>query len=115
MKKNHRIFLEHILQSINLIEQYTKGKTKDDFLRFVALQDMVLRRLEIIGEAVKNIPEEIRQKYSDIPWRKIAGMRDKLIHGYFMVDIEFAWGVAKKDLPALKEQISQILEQMTDG
>ena len=115
MKKNHRIFLEHILQSINLIEEYTSGKTKDDFLKSVALQDMVLRRLEIIGEAVKNIPEEIRQKYSDIPWRKIAGMRDKLIHGYFMVDIEFTWGVVKKDLPGLKEQISKILEEITDA
>ncbi len=115
MKRNHRIFLEYILQSIDLIEQYTRGKTKDDFLRSVALQDMVLRRLEIIGEAVKNIPEEIRQKYSDIPWRRIAGMRDKLIHGYFMVDIEFTWGVVKKDLPALEAQISKILDQTTDA
>ena len=115
MKKNHSIFLEHILQSISLIEEYTKGKTKDDFLKSVALQDMVLRRLEIIGEAVKNISEEIRHKYSNIPCRKIAGMRDKLIHGYFTVDIEFTWGVVRKDLPALKEQISKILEQIIDA
>jgi len=115
MRKNHSIFLEHILQSIDLVEEYTSGKTKDDFLKSVPLQDMVLRRLEIIGEAVKNIPEEIRQKYSDIPWRKIAGMRDKLIHRYFMVDIEFTWGVVKKDLPPLKEQISKILEQIKEA
>jgi uncharacterized protein with HEPN domain len=111
MKKNHKVFLQHILESINLIEDYTKAKTKEDFLKSVPLQDMVIRRLEIIGEAVKNIPQKVRENYSDIPWRRIAGMRDKLIHGYFGVDIEFTWGVVKKDLPVLKQKILLIMEK----
>ncbi len=111
MKKNHKIFFEHILESIKLIEEYTKEKTKTDFLKSVSLQDMVMRRLEIIGEAVKNLTQEIKEKYNNIPWRKIAGMRDKLIHEYFGVDIEFTWGVIKKDLPLLKKNLLAIIEE----
>ena len=108
--KNYKIFLEHILESIKLIEKYTEEKTKDDFLKSVPLQDMVIRRLEIIGEAVKNLPQEFKEKYSGIPWRRIAGMRDKLIHKYFGVDIEFTWGVVKKELPLLKQNLLAIME-----
>lgn len=70
----------------------------------VKLQDMIIRRLEIIGEAVKNIPTELKEKYSSVEWRKIAGMRDYLIHGYFAIDIELTWKVIVKDIPFSKKK-----------
>jgi len=88
MKKDPKIFLDHILECIKLIEDYIKGKTKEEFLKSTELQDMTIRRIEIIGEAIRNLPEDIKKTYADIPWKKIIGMRDKLSHGYFGVDIE---------------------------
>jgi len=80
-----------VLECIELIEKYTGGKSKEEFLKSIQLQDAVIRRIEIIGEAVKNIPEGIKKSYQDIPWKKIAGMRDILIHEYFGVDLELTW------------------------
>jgi len=75
MKKNAKIFLTHILNSIDLVEEYLKGKSKHDFLNSLQLQDSVIRRIEIIGEAIKNIPNDIKQNYIQIPWKEITGMR----------------------------------------
>ena len=108
MKKDVKIFLEHIIESINLIEEYIKGKNKSDFLASTQLQDAVIRRIEVIGEAIKNIPEETKDIHSDIPWKKIIGMRDILIHQYFGVDLNLTWEVVEKDIPMLKEQIVSI-------
>lgn len=108
MDKDPRIFLSHILESITLIENYTKGKNEANFVSSVPLQDKVIRRLEIVGEAVRHIPETLRQKYPQIPWRQIAGTRDKFIHEYFGVDIALTWGIIKRDLPKLKKQIIRI-------
>lgn len=80
MKRGPRIFLSHILQSIGWIESYTKDVTRESFVQSVGIQDQVISRLEIIGEAVKRIPPGIRESHPDIPWKKIAGMRDVLIH-----------------------------------
>ena len=112
MKKNSEIFIQHILESINLIEEYIRGKSKIDFLKTIELQDKVIRRLEIIGEAVKNISIEIKEKHSDIPWKQIAGMRDKLIHQYFGVDIEFTWGVVEKEIPLLKKKVQEMIGEL---
>lgn len=112
MKKNVTIFLTHILDSIHLIEEYIKGKSKPDFLKSKQLQDSVIRRIEIIGEAIKNIPDDIKRNYSKIPWKEITGMRDILIHQYFGVDLDLTWQVIDMDLPRLKKQILEISKKI---
>jgi len=108
MRKDPLILVEHVLESIEKIEEYTAGVTKEEFLESTLLQDAVIRRLEVIGEAIKNIPMEVKARYPDIPWREIVGMRDVLIHKYFGVDLELTWIVIKRDLPALKRRMLEI-------
>ncbi len=114
MKKDIKIFLEHILESINLIEEYIKDKRRSEFLKLTQLQDSVIRRIEIIGEAIKNIPDDFKETYPKIPWKQIIGMRDILIHQYFGIDLNLTWEVIERDLPKLKNQIIAINKEIKD-
>ena len=87
MKRGLRLFIEDILESIKLIEEYLGNISKENFGNNQKLKDSIVRRLEIIGEAVKNIPDDFRKKYPEVPWKKIAGLRDVIIHTYFNIDL----------------------------
>ena len=110
--KRDRAYLKHILEAISNIEKFVEGLTKEEFFKNVEKQYAVLRGLEIIGEATKNLSRELKGKHREIPWRDIAGMRDKLIHQYFGVNLELVWVTIKYKLPEFKNQILKILEEI---
>jgi len=109
VKKDPQVFIAHILDSIRFIEEYSAEVTEAKFHKNRSLQDAIIRRLEIIGEAVKNLPTAFKTKYPEIPWKQIAGMRDILIHEYFDVDLLLTWKVVKHELPSIKKRLSEIL------
>jgi uncharacterized protein with HEPN domain len=113
--KDDKVFLIHILQNIEKIENSMKNRTKTDFKKDLDLQDAITRRIEIIGEAVKNISEKTKKINPDVNWRGIAGMRDKLIHFYFGIDLEITFEIIKKDIPILKKQVQRILGSITSS
>ena len=109
--KKDEAYLKHILEAISNIKRFMKGLTKEKFLRNKEKQYAILRGLEIIGEATKNLSKEIKAKYSEVHWGDIAGMRDKLIHQYFGVNLYLVWETVEKDLPELENQISEMLRK----
>ena len=110
MSKNPLIFIEHIQECISRIKQYTKGIDEEGFLKNKLIQDAVIRNFEIIGEATKKLNDDFRSKYPEIEWKKIAGLRDKLIHDYFGVDLWAVWGVVENILPELESNILEIIQ-----
>src|SRR3989344_4432490 len=105
MKRSVLLYLMDIEEYITLIEHSLKDATKTGFTKDKDKKDATMRRLEIIGEAVKNLPDDFKKKYPLVEWKKIAGTRDVLTHAYFGVDIEKIWKVVQEDLPVLKKQI----------
>ena len=115
MKPAHpKVFLKHILQECEFLISNASNLSKEAFINDPILQRAFVRSLEIIGEAVKNLPKEFRNNYPQVPWKKIAGMRDVLIHEYFGVDYELVWDVVNNSIPALKEEITNILENLEE-
>lgn len=109
--RDYKLYLDDILEAAKRIEKYTKGLTLEKLKRNELIIDGVVRNLEIIGEAVKNIPANIKDKYPDIEWKKIAGLRDILAHEYFGIDLEILWDIIENKLPELKKEISRLLKK----
>lgn len=111
MKRDYKVYLDDIAESIEKIEEYTQGKSWSDFSNDTELQDAVLRRLEIIGEAVKHIPDEVKGKYPEVEWKKVAGARNIFAHEYFGVKLERVWDTIVNDLSLLKQQAEKLLSE----
>ncbi len=112
MPREYRDYIDDILNSIEKIESYTENMTFEDFLEDDLVQDAVIRNLELIGEAVKNIPENIKAKNPSVDWKSIAGLRDILIHAYFGVDNEIIWDVVENKLSTLDEEINVLKSEL---
>ena len=111
-KRDYRLFLQDILESIERIEEYTEGYDFETFTKERKTIDAVLRNLEIIGEAAKHIPENIRMQHPEIPWKRVIGLRNVVIHHYFGVDLSIVWVIIKKQLPELKNAVISLMEEM---
>ncbi len=111
MKRDYKFFIKDILEAIEKIEEFVGDMDFDEFVRDDKTASAVVRKLEIVGEASKNIPKSIRQKY-ELPWKDMARMRDKISHAYFGVDYEIVWKVVKEKLPEIKPTVRQILEEI---
>ena len=109
--KDDRVYLRHILDAIHKIESYVSVGRKE-FMAASHWQDATVRQLEIIGEAAKNLSEDLRSAHADIPWRRIGGLRDVLIHDYMGVDMDAVWEITQTSIPLLKTQVELILEQL---
>ena len=107
--KSDRVYLQHILDSIEKIESYVEVG-RDTFLAETHWHDAVIRQLEVIGEAAKRISPTTRLKYDSIPWKRIAGLRDVLIHDYMGVDLDAVWEITQTNMPILKKQVEAIIK-----
>jgi len=104
-------YLNDILDAVNDIKSFINGQTYETFIKDNMRRNAVVRSLEVIGEATKNLPEEVREKYPEIPWKRMAGMRDKLIHGYFGVDYESIWSLITERVSSIEEPIKRIIRE----
>jgi uncharacterized protein with HEPN domain len=102
------LLVEDVWEAIEKIERYVAGLDRDAFLNDEKTIDSVVRNLEIIGEAANRLPENFRTQHSEIEWRKIIGLRNRVVHGYFSIDIEIVWEILQKDLPSFKSKLSSI-------
>ncbi len=112
MSRNISLFIKDIIENMEKAEIFIGDMTYEDFSKDAKTSYAVVRCLEIIGEASKNIPQGIRRKYAEIPWKKMAGMRDKIIHFYFGVKFKTVWVTVKEDIPRLKPLIERVLEDL---
>jgi uncharacterized protein with HEPN domain len=110
-----KLYLKDILEAMETVEKFVEDMNFEQFKNNDLVSSAVIRKFEIIGEATRNIPQEIKKKYPDIPWKTMVGFRDKLIHFYFGIKYDIVWETIKSKLPELKEKIKKILEQLEVG
>ena len=115
MEKDYRDYVQDILVSIDEIYVFLGQMSREEFLNDKKTVKAVLRNLEIAGEAAKKMPPSLRDKYPDIPWKKMAGLRDKLIHEYFGVDLEIIWQLIKEELPGILHPVQEMLRDLNNG
>ena len=108
MNETDKVFVTHILDAIGKIEEYIGDVGYDAFVENSMMCDAVVRELEIIGEATKSLSDEVKEAHGNIPWKSISGMRDKLIHQYFGVDLEIVWKTCKEDLVGIKDKLNEL-------
>ena len=109
MSRDAGMYLEDILRSCEKILEYVKGLKRDEFVRDTRTYYSVIRNLEILGEAAKNLPSELKEELPNIEWRKISGLRDFLAHAYFGIDDDILWDVVENKIPQLGEKVGEYL------
>lgn len=112
MKRSVKLYITDIVDYMERAEEYVENLDFEQFLKDSKTCDAVIRCIEVIGEATKNVSDDIRKRYPFIPWRDMAGMRDKIIHGYFAINFERVWITVKKEIPQLKPMIQKVLEDL---
>lgn len=110
-ESDFRVYVQDILEAIKRIDNYLEGLTFNEFLKDKKTVDAVIRNFAVIGEAAKHIPVSLKRKHPEVAWKRMAGMRDKVIHEYFGVDLHILWDTAKIDLPASKPLLEQLLKE----
>ena len=113
-KRTHQMYVEDILAAMNKIERYIKGLTYQTFVENEMVQDAVIRNLEIIGEASRNIPDIVREKDTNIPWRRMIGLRNIAIHEYFGIDLSIIWQIITKNLVETKPEVESMLKRLNE-
>lgn len=113
INRSHKLYLEDILTAIEKIENYISGMSYDSFIENPMACDAVIRNLEVIGEAARNIPQSIAQKGSEIPWSRMIGLRNIMIHQYSNVDLEIVWTIVSKNIQETKPLIERLLEDIS--
>jgi uncharacterized protein with HEPN domain len=112
--KDDRLYLRHILDEIAFLRRISQGRTFDDLIRDDYFAHAVRSAVEIIGEAAKNVPSEIRSENPEIPWKEMAALRDRVIHGYFQIDYSIVWSVIEQDLPEIEPRVFRLLKKMDE-
>jgi uncharacterized protein with HEPN domain len=112
MKRDYKLFLKDIISTMDSIETFVEDMSLEELIHDDKTSSAVIKKFEIVGEATKHIPELLRQRYPEIPWKSMAGMRDRLTHAYFRIDYKLVWDAIKLELPHLKPKLQEILVQL---